>query len=64
MARPKKKAAETRGKMLQVRLQGREYETFKGAAAKSGLDLSGWVRERLRQAAKKDLRDDTGAYTL
>jgi hypothetical protein len=46
--------------MLQVRLQGREYETFKVAAEHSGLDLSAWVRERLRNAARKDLKSYGG----
>ena len=64
MARPAKKPGEAREKLLQVRLKGKEYETFKGAAEQSGLDLSAWVRERLRIAAKKDLRDTQGGYTL
>lgn len=56
MARPKKKPEESRAKLLQVRLQGREYEVFKEAAEQSGLDLSAWVRERLRNAARSDLK--------
>jgi len=56
MARPPKKPGESREKLLQVRLQGKEYEIFKEAASLSGLDLSSWVRERLRNAARNDLK--------
>ncbi len=41
---------------MQVRVQNREYAAFKEAAEAVGLDLSGWVRERLRQAMRRDLR--------
>jgi uncharacterized protein (DUF1778 family) len=56
MARPPKSKTEVRGRLMQVRVQDREYELFKQAASESGLDVSGWVRERLLQAAKKELR--------
>jgi len=56
MARPRKPKGHGRDKLLQVRVQGREYVSFKEAAESSGLDLSAWVRERLLQAAKKELR--------
>jgi len=56
MARPRKTADATRGKLLQVRLQEREYLSFKEAAEASGLDLSAWVRERLLQATRKEMR--------
>jgi len=39
---------------MQVRLQEKEYEAFKKAAEESGLDLSSWVRERLRKAAQRE----------
>ena len=61
MARPQKPDIETRKKLLQVRLLQGEYDVFKQAAESAGLDLSAWVRERLRQAARRDLkaaRDD------
>jgi hypothetical protein len=54
MARPKKNEAEARGKLMQVRVQDREYEMFKESADAAGLDLSGWVRARLRDAALRD----------
>jgi hypothetical protein len=40
---------------LLIRLQAAEKETFKDAAGLAGIPLSAWVRERLRQAAIKDL---------
>ncbi|HEX3147138.1 MAG TPA: hypothetical protein VHR66_03595 [Gemmataceae bacterium] len=56
MARPKKPPGEGRDKLLQVRLQEGEYISFKEAAARSGLDLSAWIRERLAIAASKEVR--------
>jgi hypothetical protein len=57
MARPTKPEGEAREKLLQVRLLEREYADFKEAADQSGLDLSAWVRERLRQAVRRELRE-------
>lgn len=54
MARPKKKTDEVREKLMQVRVQSREYDAFKEAADSAGLDLSSWVRARLRDAAIRD----------
>lgn len=56
MARPRKAQTEARGKLMQVRVQEREHVQFKEAAEQAGLELSSWVRERLLQAAKKELR--------
>jgi hypothetical protein len=46
-----------RGNLLQIRLTGLEKDGFQRAAHLSGLALSAWVRERLRQAAKVELED-------
>jgi hypothetical protein len=54
MARPKKPKGYAREKLMQVRVQDGEYKSFKEAADAAGLDLSGWVRSRLRDAALKD----------
>lgn len=54
MARPRKTKGDARGKLMQVRVQNREYEVFKEAAEAAGLDLSAWVRSRLRDAALRD----------
>jgi hypothetical protein len=58
MARPKKKKGESRDKLMQIRLQEGECKSFKSAAEKVGLDLSSWVRIKLRYAARKDLKAD------
>lgn len=41
--------------LLQVRVDGAEKEAFADAAALSGIALSAWVRERLRQTAAREL---------
>ena len=53
--RPNKKAEEKRIEHLDIRLDSDEKESFKDAASVSGAPLSVWVRERLRQAAIKEL---------
>lgn len=40
---------------LDIRLEAAEKQAFKDAASLAGLDLSAWVRERLRVAARKEL---------
>lgn len=40
---------------LEVRLSEAEKEAFQEAAELSGLSLSSWVRERLRQVARTEL---------
>ena len=56
MVRPKKEEGASRDKLMQVRVQAREYKSFKEAAELSGLDLSAWVRQQLLQAARKEMR--------
>jgi len=56
MARPRKPEGQTRERLLQVRVLEKEYSSFKEAAEQSGLDLSAWVRERLVQALRKELK--------
>jgi uncharacterized protein (DUF1778 family) len=55
--RPKKAAADKKGRYLQVRVDEPEKAAFDAAAAVKGLDLSSWVRLRLREAATKDMAD-------
>ena len=57
MARPIKTKSEVHRKTMQVRVRDKQLELFRQAAEKFGLDVSAWVRERLIQAAKRDLRD-------
>jgi hypothetical protein len=53
--RPKKSPGEAKAILLQVRVNAAEKEGFADAARLSGQDLSVWVRERLRQAAARDM---------
>jgi hypothetical protein len=43
--------------MLKIRVDSLEKQTFEDAAGISGLPLSGWIRERLRRAAVRELED-------
>ena len=54
--RPKKARDEKRTYAMQVRLEKREGEAFSAAARLAGLPLSMWVRERLRSAARNELK--------
>lgn len=40
---------------IQIRLEPEEKEAFTKAAEISGIALSGWIRERLRRAARIEL---------
>ncbi|QVL33222.1 DUF1778 domain-containing protein [Telmatocola sphagniphila] len=53
----KPKVFRTRAEVLQVRLTPEEKETFVSAAEVSGVELSAWVREKLRKAAIKELEE-------
>jgi uncharacterized protein (DUF1778 family) len=53
--RPPKGSDQVKGIRLDMRIMPTEKQGFKAAAALSGLELSSWIRERLRQAARKEL---------
>lgn len=53
--RPPKGSDKVKGIRLDMRLNEAEKEGFRAAAELSGLDLSAWIRERLRQVAWKEL---------
>lgn len=55
--KPNPKHTESKGDLLQIRLSPEEKRGFKAAAEIAGIDLSSWVRERLRSAAKSELED-------
>jgi len=42
---------------MELRLDAAEKEAFFKAAELAGMSLSGWVRDRLRRASKKELQD-------
>ena len=54
--RPKKGSDKIKGIRLDMRLETSEKEGFRAAAELSGLDLSAWIRERLRRAAWEELK--------
>jgi uncharacterized protein (DUF1778 family) len=53
--RPRKDPDRAKGDYLDIRLGTAEKQAFRDAADLAGLDLSAWVRERLRSAARKEL---------
>lgn len=55
--RPKKKAEAVKGDYIEVRCEEAEKQAFRAAAEAAGLPLSGWIRERLRRVARKELED-------
>ena len=48
-------------KPLQVRITPEQHGQFLDAAKASGLTLSAWARQRLLQAARRDLKQADGA---
>jgi uncharacterized protein (DUF1778 family) len=53
--RPRKNSVLLKSESLLVRLEPDEKRAFSDAARLSGLDVSAWVRDRLRQVARKEL---------
>lgn len=53
--RPKKKEADSKNQLLQVRLEQSEKDGFAAAAKMAGLPLSTWVRLKLRESAVAEL---------
>lgn len=53
--RPKKSPDAVKAEYIEVRCEDAEKQAFKAAAEAAGLPLSGWIRERLRRIAKKEL---------
>jgi uncharacterized protein (DUF1778 family) len=51
----KRGSGKRREELLQVRVADTEKEAFEEAASLSGLAVSAWVRERLRQTAAREL---------
>lgn len=42
---------------IELRVQGAEKAAFQEAAEIAGIPVSGWMRERLRRAATRELAD-------
>ena len=53
--RPTKSEERKKAEYLDIRLEASEKQSFKDAADLAGLDLSSWVRERLRVVARHEL---------
>jgi hypothetical protein len=53
--RPPKGSDSLKAEYLDIRLLAVEKQAFRDAADLAGLDLSAWVRERLRMLARKEL---------
>jgi hypothetical protein len=57
IGRPTKRPEDSKGEVLQVRVDAAEKQGFAEAAKLNGLGISGWARERLRAAARRELSD-------
>lgn len=57
MGRPKKPAGTVKSDYIEVRCEEAEKQAFRAAAEAAGLPLAGWIRERLRRVARKELED-------
>lgn len=57
MGRPKSPPGKAKADYIEVRCEEAEKQAFRTAAEAVGLPLSGWIRERLRRAARKELKD-------
>jgi uncharacterized protein (DUF1778 family) len=55
LGRPPKGSDKIKGIRLDMRVEAAEKEAFRAAAELSGLDLSAWIRERLRAASRREL---------
>jgi len=55
--RPPKGSADVKSESVLLRLDPSEKRGFEQAARIAGLPLSAWMRERLRKAAKGELRE-------
>jgi uncharacterized protein (DUF1778 family) len=55
--RPHKEPSETKSETILIRLERGEKEGFRAAAEVAGIDLSAWMRERLRRAARQELEE-------
>ena len=55
--RPPKGSAETKSEAILLRLEPGEKDGFKAAAELAGIDLSAWMRERLRRVARQELEE-------
>lgn len=55
--RPTQGSEITKSKVILLRLEPGEKEGFRAAAELAGIDLSAWMRERLRRVARHELEE-------
>jgi hypothetical protein len=55
--RPRKHPDAVKVEYIEVRCEESEKTAFRAAAEAAGLPMSGWIRERLRRVARKELED-------
>jgi uncharacterized protein (DUF1778 family) len=55
--RPKKKPESVKTEYIELRCETAEKDSFRDAADAAGMPMSGWIRDRLRRAARKELED-------
>jgi hypothetical protein len=59
--RPPKPAELVKREYLEIRIEAADKKTFRDAAELAGMDLSAWVRERLRGVAHRELSKNSRA---
>jgi predicted HicB family RNase H-like nuclease len=55
--RGRPKSDKVMGEYMELRMDVSEKEAFVKAAEVAGMSLSGWVRDRLRRSARKELQE-------
>jgi uncharacterized protein (DUF1778 family) len=55
--RPRKPPEKSKGERLQIRVEPAEKQAFTEAAQLAGQDVSVWVRDQLRRAARQALEE-------
>jgi uncharacterized protein (DUF1778 family) len=55
--RPKKHPEAVKTEYIEIRCEESEKQSFRDAADAAGMPMSGWMRDRLRKASRKELED-------
>ena len=54
---PRKAPEAVKTEYIELRVEQGEKKSFRDAADAAGMPMSGWIRDRLRRAARKELED-------
>jgi hypothetical protein len=57
IGRPKKQPDAVKTEYIEIRCETGEKESFRDAADAAGMPMSGWIRDRLRRSARKELEE-------